>query len=75
MTVDNEDQSKVHGVVPSPRHGKCQPELVVDLRNYGEGQRYGEILQDSAIGDHPTHYKLCYLLPYLVWSIIRLHCI
>jgi hypothetical protein len=33
----------------------CQPELVVDLRNYGEDQRYGEILQDSAIGDPPAH--------------------
>jgi hypothetical protein len=33
----------------------CQPELVVELRNYGEGQQYGEILQDLAIGDPPAH--------------------
>jgi hypothetical protein len=38
-------------------YGFCQPELVVDLRNYGEGQRYGEILQDSAIGDPQAHKK------------------
>jgi hypothetical protein len=38
-----------------PQYKRCQPELVVELRNYGEGQRYGEILQDSAIGDPSAH--------------------
>jgi hypothetical protein len=40
---------------PRLRSKRCQPELVVELRNYGEGQRHGEILQDSAIGDQSAH--------------------